>query len=214
MNQVMDGAANLGAVRDENATRILDAARACFAAGGVRRTTMNQVAELAGVGVATAYRRFPRKAQLVQAVLLREADTVIGEVGAAMHAPDSAAEQSAAGFTAFAHAVKDRPLLVRLMRDNDGDGSVPGLGGELLDQIMAMARDYIAAWVRGHQAQGRFPTVEADVVAEIEARLALSLVLAPDGMIPIDDDAATRAFALTYLVPMLGPEGAVASRAR
>jgi len=202
----MSVAITLGAVHDENATRILDAARECFAAVGVRRTTMNQVAERAGVGVATAYRRFPRKAQLVQALLLREADTVIGEVGAAMTAPDTVPEQCAAGFTAFAHAVKDRPLLVRLMRDNDGDDGVPGLGGELLDQIMVMARDYIAVWLRGHQAQGRFRNVEAEVIAEIQARLALSLVLAPEGVIPIDDDAATRAFALTYLVPLLGPE--------
>ena len=40
----------------------------------------------------------------------------------------------------------------------------------------------------------------------IGGNLALSLVLAPDGRIPMHDDAATRTFATTYLVPLLGAE--------
>lgn len=76
--------------------------------------------------------------------------------------------------------------------------------GELADQITAMVRDYLAAWIRDLQAADRYLGLDADVVAEIYARLALSLVLAPEGRIPMHDDAATRAFATTYLVPLLG----------
>lgn len=191
---------------DTTIERILDAAYEELTRDGVRRTTMNQIADAAGLGVATVYRRFPQKARLVEAVLLREAARVTAEVDAAMNRAPTVEEQAATGFTAFAHFISDRPLLVRLLRgdtDHDGEAVAPG---ELVDRIMVMARDYIAGWVRDLQAEGRFLDVEADIVAEIQARLAVSLVLAPEGRIPMHDDEATRAFATKYLVPLLGAE--------
>ncbi len=201
-----DASVAAGDFGDPTTVRILEAAYHALSLGGVRRTTMNQIAEAAGLGVATVYRRFPRKVQLVRAMLLREAVKVVGVVDAAITDEETIEGQAAAGFTAFAHAVADRPLLVRLLRgDTDYDGeSVPP--GELADQIMVLVRDYIAGWIRDVQAQGRHLSVDADIVAEIQARLALSLVLAPEGRIPMHDDAATRAFATSYLVPLLGSE--------
>ncbi|WP_188111305.1 TetR/AcrR family transcriptional regulator [Nocardioides antri] len=190
---------------DPATVRILDAAYGVLAEGGVRRTTMNQIAEAAGLGVATVYRRFPRKMELVRALLLREAAKVVGVVDAALAEEATVEGQAAAGFTAFAHAVADRQLLVRLLRGDGDDGeAVPP--GQLADQIMVMVRDYIAGWIRDLQDEGRYLDVDADLVAEIQARLALSLVLAPDGRIPMHDDEATRAFATKYLVPLLGEE--------
>lgn len=193
-------------LEDRSTVRILEAAYPVLAEGGVRRTTMNQIADAAGLGVATVYRRFPRKAELVRALLLHEAVKLVGVVDAALAGEDTIEGQVAAGFTAFAHAVADRQLLVRLLRgDSDYDGeTVPP--GELADQIMVMVRDYLAGWIRDLQAAGRYLSVDADIVAEIQARLALSLVLAPDGRIPMHDDVATRGFATRYLVPLLGGE--------
>ncbi len=201
-----DASVAVGDFGDATTVRILDAAYDALSHGGLRRTTMNQIAETAGLGVATVYRRFPRKVQLVRAMLLREAVEVVAEVDRAIADEATIEGQAAAGFTAFAHAVADRPLLVRLLRgDSDYDGeSVPP--GELVDQIMVLVRDYIADWIRDVQTQGRYLSVDADIVAEIQARLALSLVLAPEGRIPMHDDAATRGFATTYLVPLLGSE--------
>lgn len=203
---VGDASAGADDFGDATTVRILEAAYVALSQGGVRRTTMNQIAEAAGLGVATVYRRFPRKVQLVRAMLLREAAKVVAEVDRAITDEATIEGQAAAGFTAFAHAVADRPLLVRLLRgDSEYDGeSVPP--GELADQIMVLVRDYIANWIREIQAQDRYLSVDADIVAEIQARLALSLVLAPDGRIPMHDDAATRAFATAYLVPLLGRE--------
>ena len=76
-------------------------------------------------------------------------------------------------------------------------------GSDLLDLVMATARDALAARLRDYQGVGRFVGMDADIIAEIFARLALSLVLAPDGVIPMHDDAATRAFARQYLMPLL-----------
>lgn len=194
------------APEDATTRRILDAALEQVTAHGVRHTTMNQIAAAAGLGVATVYRRFPQKAELVRAVILREAEAVTAAVAAAMELPIPVPEQSAEGFTAFAHAVADRPLIVRLLRgdaDRDGESVLPG---DLVDQMIAMARDYVAQVIRRLQIEGRYLQVDADVVAEIQARLAMSLILSPDGSIPMHDDAATRAFAIRYLVPLMGPE--------
>lgn len=191
---------------DVTTERILDAAYRELTRDGVRRTTMNQIADTAGLGVATVYRRFSQKARLVEAVLLREAARVTAEVDEAMTHAATVEEQAATGFTAFAHFISDRPLLVRLLRgDTDHDGAAVAPGA-LVDQFMVMARDYIAGWIRGLQEEGRYLGVDADIVAEIQARLAVSLVLAPEGRIPMQDDGATRAFARKYLVPLLGPE--------
>ena len=62
----------------ENLERVLAAARACFAEHGAG-VTMEEVAQRAGVGTGTLYRRFPSRAALVEA-LYTEA---ISEVGAA-----------------------------------------------------------------------------------------------------------------------------------
>jgi TetR/AcrR family transcriptional regulator, repressor for uid operon len=188
---------------DPATERILDAATAEFARDGVRRTTMNQIATAAGLGVATVYRRFPQKDQLVRAVVLREAEVVTAAVVAELERPATVEEQSAGAFTAFAHAISGRPLLVRLMRRAASDDAAPG---DLVDQLMTQARSRVSDWIRELQADGRYLDADPDVVAELEARLAMSLVLVPEGFIPMHDDAATRAFATKYLVPLLGPE--------
>ncbi|WP_214415324.1 TetR/AcrR family transcriptional regulator [Sphaerisporangium fuscum] len=56
-----------------NAERLVRAARAAFAEAGVS-VSLEEVARRAGVGVATLYRRFPTKEDLVQAVLLSSYD--------------------------------------------------------------------------------------------------------------------------------------------
>jgi AcrR family transcriptional regulator len=191
---------------DPTTVRILVAAHDEFTEHGVRATTMNRVAERAELGVATVYRRFPQKAQLVRAVVLREAALTTIAVDTAMRPEDSVEEQCAAGFSAFARALEERPMLVRLLRgETDRDGGLIA-AGDLADRIIAMVRDYLAGWIRDLQALGRFLSIEPEVVAEIEARLALSLVIVPEGQIPIHDNAGARAFAARYLVPMLGPE--------
>jgi AcrR family transcriptional regulator len=53
-----------------NRERILAAAEAVFGADGARGST-EDVAELAGVGIATVFRHFPTKEQLVEATLVR-----------------------------------------------------------------------------------------------------------------------------------------------
>lgn len=137
---------------------------------------------------------------------LREAARLVDAVDAAGAAESSVEEQAAAGFAAFTQAVVERPVLAQLMRahsEQDNDAIRPS---DLFDQSIAMARDCLAAWVRHLQVQGRYQSVDADIVGEIAARLAFSLVLAPEGSIPMRDNAAVQTFARHYLVALLGAE--------
>ncbi|GAA0990262.1 MULTISPECIES: TetR/AcrR family transcriptional regulator [Nocardiopsis] len=63
--------------------RILDAARACVEAFGVRRTTLTDVARRAGVSRPTVYRRWPDATALVADLLTRELRQILAEAGAA-----------------------------------------------------------------------------------------------------------------------------------
>lgn len=62
----------------ENRARILAAARQAFAEGD--ETSMNQIAQLAGVGPGTLYRNYPNREALVLAVYQDEVDRLVGSV--------------------------------------------------------------------------------------------------------------------------------------
>ncbi|SDL80509.1 TetR/AcrR family transcriptional regulator [Nonomuraea jiangxiensis] len=62
----------------ENRARILEAARQAFAESG--DTSMNQIAQRAGVGPGTLYRNFPTREALVLAIYQHEVDQLIGSV--------------------------------------------------------------------------------------------------------------------------------------
>jgi AcrR family transcriptional regulator len=69
----MEGSANSKPMRRSalaNRERILAAAEAVFGADGAPGST-EDVAELAGVGIATVFRHFPTKEQLIEATLVR-----------------------------------------------------------------------------------------------------------------------------------------------
>ncbi|MHB8689991.1 MAG: TetR/AcrR family transcriptional regulator [Solirubrobacteraceae bacterium] len=71
-----DGRTQLRADAARNVTRITDAAYVVFAGRGAAGS-MEDVAAEADVGIATVYRRFPRKVDLLRIVLYRRWDEVI-----------------------------------------------------------------------------------------------------------------------------------------
>src|SRR5579884_4518029 len=60
--------------------RILDAALGQFEDFGLRRSTVEDIARRCGLSRITIYRRFPRKENLIEAVLLRELASFLGEL--------------------------------------------------------------------------------------------------------------------------------------
>lgn len=72
---------------ERNRERIIAAARRVFARDGLD-ASMASVAREAGVGIATMFRRFPTKAELVDAVFVDRMDAYAGAVTAALDDPD------------------------------------------------------------------------------------------------------------------------------
>jgi AcrR family transcriptional regulator len=78
---------HLRADAQRNLGLILDAARAVFAEKGLEASVAD-VAERAGVGTATIFRRFPAKDDLVAAILKEELSAVTARADAALESPD------------------------------------------------------------------------------------------------------------------------------
>jgi AcrR family transcriptional regulator len=71
----------------ENRDRILEAARVCFATHGVD-ASVEEIAQRAGVGMGTLYRRFPTKHALVEAVLEESLDAFVSAAEDGLADPD------------------------------------------------------------------------------------------------------------------------------
>ena len=70
-----------------NRERVLDAARTCFARRGLG-VTMREIASGAGVGVATLYRHFPHRGELISAAFADQVEDCLAQVSAASDDPD------------------------------------------------------------------------------------------------------------------------------
>lgn len=85
-----------------NRARILDVAEEVFGRGGEAAST-EEVARLAGVGIATVFRHFPTKAALLEAVLVGRFDRLRERAEALL----DAADPGSAFFAFFDHLVTD-----------------------------------------------------------------------------------------------------------
>ena len=186
---------------DPTTERILDAALAQFELVGIRRSSVEDVARGAGVTRVTVYRRFARKDALVEAVVVRECRRAIAAIDARISPIEDAEERTVEGFVAMLDTVRSHPLINRLLavepesvlRQLTVDGA----------NVIALSTAYGAEQIRRGQRDGDFPPYDPEPVAEILARLAHSLLLTPQGVVPLADEEAAREFAREYLAPIL-----------
>jgi AcrR family transcriptional regulator len=175
--------------------RILDAAGRLLVDVGLADLEVDHVAELAGVGRSTVYRRFDGRNALLAATIAHEAQRLLGALAAAVADIDDPEEQLVAAFcaglrlaraTGLAERIRDEPLLLRLLTVAGGP-------------VLAAASMQLAA-----VAQELDPTVDgrtAHETAELLVRLAISLVLTPQSALDLDDgceDTVRR-----HLAPLL-----------
>ncbi len=129
---------------------MLDAARECVLAVGVRRTTLTDVARRAGVSRMTIYRRWPDVRTLVGDVMTRE--WVAVALGAMPEADDSRPKrgQLVDGLVAGLRAFRDHPLLCKIL-DVDPELLLPYLfdrRGASQDALLEFIEDALR---QGHQ---------------------------------------------------------------
>jgi AcrR family transcriptional regulator len=98
----------------DEADRLLDAARACVLAVGVRRTTVTDVARRAGVSRMTLYRRFPDLEGVLAALMTREFGRLVAQ--AAEQAEGATARERVVAMVVHgSRSLAQDPLFVRLL---------------------------------------------------------------------------------------------------
>src|SRR5207302_9759183 len=130
------------------------------------------------------------------ALVGREARRLIAGVDAQLREHESPSERLVAAFLAFVSQLRGHRLLRRVVV-SDPDQILPILTSPA---TLALGREYIAAQAAREQAEGAQLTAQPHVIGELLARLAHSLALTPDSVLPLDDDEALRALARDTLV--------------
>ncbi|MFJ9367338.1 TetR/AcrR family transcriptional regulator [Nocardia sp. NPDC101769] len=188
---------------DHNQAKVLDAALMAFLDFGIKRTSMVEVARRGGLSLATLYRRFAGKNDLIQAVGLRQARQLVEDVDAAVRVPierdASAEEQITVLFIAFIEGLRGNQLLGRLLK-TEPEVVLPYLTVQGAP-VIELGRDYLAEFIARLQAEDKLPQYDPLPLAEMIARAALSLALTPQTVIPLDDPVALRQFARDHIIP-------------
>ncbi len=188
---------------DETSERIMGAALTQAEDFGLRRFTVDDVARRVGLSRVTIYRYFPKKDQLLNALILREMKRFLTKVDAVLEAQPTPEEKLIEGLSFSLVYLRGHRLLNRLLR-TEPELILPHLtvqaGG-----LFAAARARIATHFRAEVTAGRLslPDDDIDGMAELLIRIVVSLVLTPETVLPVDDDVERRRIAELYLTPIV-----------
>lgn len=182
--------------------RVLGACETCLRRSGLRRTTMVDVADEAGISRAALYKHFPDKATLVLATIARtdeqfwaEAHRRVGRrrtlVAQVCEAVQLAREQE--------RSAQPRSLMQHLRRtDRDELAAVLDTG---LRQVLPAMAEFWQPHLERAVGRGEL-RADLDVRAASEwvMRMVLSLVTVPGAAVDVDDPASLRRFVDDFLV--------------
>jgi AcrR family transcriptional regulator len=181
-------------VHDDLERRVLDAAEALLRSSGLRRWSIEDVADRAEVGRTSVYRRFGNRDDLVHAVLARELRTTLTAIGRVV-ADAPTLEDKAVAAVGTALAALERSVVDALLR-SDPATFLPFLTTDAAP-LLAIARTAIAA-----QVAAIAPELPVEV-ADVAARLGLSFVLTRDTTLPVEDPDALDAAIRRMVRPVL-----------
>jgi AcrR family transcriptional regulator len=190
--------------------RIVAAAVACIAERGVARTTLDDVARVAGCGRATIYRTFAGGKDAVVAVAASaEFDRLLDRVGRAMAATSTFEDAVVVALHESYCTVVAHPALRRVLA-HEPELLLPHLSFQGLDRLLGVVGDV------AEPALARFvDPVTARTVGEWIARIVVSRASGPTGAVPtagpsggiagcgpdLRDPDAVRRLVRTYLLP-------------
>ena len=181
---------------------MLDATERCLRRIGLRRTTMIEVAQEAGLSRAWLYRQFPDRASLVLATLARTDRQFWADAHARVSAVVGLPAQVAEA-VALAREQQPGALLLEL-RAKEPEALAQIMGTGLREMMPGMA----TFWHPYLEQARRNGEVRADLdiprAAEWVMRIVLSLVTVPGHAVDVDDPGSVSRFVLDFLVAGLG----------
>ncbi len=116
---------------------ILDAARSAFADSGYHETSLDTVAERAGVSKALLYEHFSSKRELYVAMLEMHVHELVERISGAVAAAEPGEGRMLAGVGAFFEFVEERRGAWRIMFRNSSDPDVAVRLDRLRDEVAA-----------------------------------------------------------------------------
>jgi AcrR family transcriptional regulator len=178
--------------------RLLDAARECVLAVGVRRTTVTDVARRAGVSRMTLYRRFPDLETVLSALMTREFGRLIAP--AREHGEGATTRERVVATTVYgARSLACDPLFERLL-DVDPELLLPYVT-QRLGGMQRMVVAGLAEQLADADGSVRTDVPPAVLAAGVEL-LSRGFVLAARGDLDLDDPWAELGRAVDgYLRP-------------
>lgn len=182
---------------------LLAAAADRFIEVGIRKTTMEDIARLAGAGKATLYRYFANKDELIAALLDREVARLEARILRAAAAQATAPEKLAAALTAAIRFFLEHPILTRGRQEEPAEllERITASGGPLVGRIQTTFEQLIVAGL----VAGELRPVDPKVTSEMLLRLSASYLAFPPHLVPVGDEVAVRDLARSIIQTSLAP---------
>jgi AcrR family transcriptional regulator len=157
---------------------VLDAALGLFVEHGYEGTSMEAIAEAAGVSKPVVYACYPGKAELFEALLRREEERVLGQIQAALPAAGDLADPETVlveGLTAFLRAVAASPDAYRVIFLGEGgaNAAVARRVRRGRDMQVEAVAELARGWLEG-RAAGMDPEAAARLIGHSVVGLAES----------------------------------------
>ncbi|WP_328529120.1 TetR/AcrR family transcriptional regulator [Nocardioides sp. NBC_00368] len=182
--------------------RILDAGLELFVEHGIKRTTIGDIARVAGIDRVTVYRRVGGKDAVIHAVVTREATALFELVANEARSGRTIDERVELAFTSMMEQIRGHSLLARMLK-TEPETVLTQLTTEgtllVTGATLATMRFFQEAVDDGllDSAEGMEPS------AELLVRVVHSYLLTPQALIDLTTPQQLRAFARTHIVPMV-----------
>ncbi|HYQ63189.1 TetR/AcrR family transcriptional regulator [Actinophytocola sp.] len=142
---------------------LLDAAKECVLAVGVRRTTLSDVARTAGVSRMTLYRRFPDVRGMLSALITREVGTMLAKATEAARDEPTARGQLVVASVQMLRSLAANPFMHAVI-ERDAEMLVPYIF-ERIGTSQRMTEEYLYAQLAAGHADNSIRSAPLKVQA-------------------------------------------------
>jgi AcrR family transcriptional regulator len=184
--------------------RILDAGEDAIRRFGLRRVSMAEVAELAGVSRGSVYRYFPDRDTLVGSVLRRTAERFVESSAPSVRRRRTLAAQVAEAAVFIREHMHDASITLPTTKD---DALLATLLAANVDGLVAEWVEFWQPLLAEAESRGEIRRgLDRREAAEWIVRMMLSFAVMPSVVIDLDDPGAVRRFVQDHIVRGLAPE--------
>jgi AcrR family transcriptional regulator len=158
--------------------RWLDAAESCYTRFGPAKTTVEDVAQAAGVSRATLYRHFKSRDDLLEAVIVREAARLAAEAEIELRRFDDVGSWIVEGMLLCLREIPRRPLLAMLFAPEE-----VGMASRLVlisERLLEIGADILRPMFEPARRRGLLrESVEIEALIEWVLRILMSYLTVP-----------------------------------